>query len=145
MVPPSMRLLHLLRSLNPATGGPIEAVRLLSLIHSEWGHEVEIASLDVPGDPVGELPFNLHLLGTGSGTYGGSYLRAGKLIPWLRANRSRFDAVIVNGLWQRARMPRCAAGYRHTVFRFSPRHAGSVVQAALPAQAYEEVALLAVG
>lgn len=91
-----MRLLHLLRSLDPATGGPIEAVRLMSLAHQAGGHQVEIASLDTPGDPVGDLRFPLHLLGPARGTYG----RSSRLLPWLRANHSRFDAVIVNGLWQ---------------------------------------------
>jgi glycosyltransferase involved in cell wall biosynthesis len=91
-----MRLLHLLRSLDPATGGPIEAVRLLSLVHAAAGHQIEIASLDEPGNPVGELPFELHFLGPGRGVYG----RSSKLVPWLRANHGRFDGVIVNGLWQ---------------------------------------------
>jgi glycosyltransferase involved in cell wall biosynthesis len=91
-----MRLLHLLRSLDPATGGPIEAVRLISLAHQADGHNIEIASLDAPGAPTGELPFPLHFLGPGRGVYG----RSSKLVPWLRANHARFDAVIVNGLWQ---------------------------------------------
>ena len=91
-----MRILHLLRSLNPADGGPIEAVRLMSIEHVAAGHEVEIASLDQEGDPVGELPFRLHLLGPARGTFGHSE----KLVPWLRRNHGRFDGVIVNGLWQ---------------------------------------------
>lgn len=91
-----MRLLHLLRSLNPADGGPIEAVRLIALEHAAAGHQVEIAALDEPGDPVGNLPFPLHRLGPARGNYG----HADTLLPWLRANHGRFDAVIVNGLWQ---------------------------------------------
>ena len=92
----SVRLLHLLRSLNPADGGPIEAVRLISLEHTAAGHHVELASLDEPGDPIGNLPFPVHLLGPARGNFG----HADKLIPWLRAHHSRFDGVIVNGLWQ---------------------------------------------
>ena len=91
-----MRILHLLRSLNPADGGPIEAVRLMSIEHAAAGHQVEIASLDEEGDPVGDLPFPLHLLGPARGTFG----HAEKLVPWLRKNHARFDGVIVNGLWQ---------------------------------------------
>lgn len=91
-----MRILHVLRSLNPADGGPIEAVRLMSIEHVAAGHEVEIASLDEEGDPVGELPFRQHLLGPARGTFGHSE----KLVPWLRRNHARFDGVIVNGLWQ---------------------------------------------
>lgn len=91
-----MRILYLLRSLNPAFGGPIEAVRLMSIEHAAAGHEVEIAALDEDGDPVGEMNFPLHLLGPARGTFGHS----DKLVPWLRANHARFDGVIVNGLWQ---------------------------------------------
>ena len=91
-----MRLLYLLRSLNPEHGGPIEAVRLLALAHQAEGHEVEVASLDTPGEPLGDFPVTPHLLGPARGNYG----RTRKLIPWLRNNHQRFDAVIVNGLWQ---------------------------------------------
>ena len=91
-----MRLLHLLRSLNPAHGGPIEAVRLMTLAHLAQGHQVEIASLDLPGDPQPILPVTPHALGPARGTFG----YAPALVPWLRTNHQRFDAVIVNGLWQ---------------------------------------------
>ena len=91
-----MRLLHLLRSLNPAHGGPIEAVRLMTLAHLAEGHHVEIASLDLPGDPQPTLPVTPHCLGPARGNFG----YAPALVPWLRANHQRFDAVIVNGLWQ---------------------------------------------
>ena len=91
-----MRLLYLLRSLNPEHGGPIEAVRLLALAHLADGHEIEIASLDAEGEPLGNFPVTPHLLGPARGTYG----RTRKLVPWIRQNHQRFDAVIVNGLWQ---------------------------------------------
>ena len=104
-----MRLLHLIRSFDPATGGPIEAVRLMSLAHEADGHKVEVASLDLPGDPIAELPFPLHLLGPARGKYG----HADKLIPWIRLNHLRFDAVIVNGLWQYHSLA-CYRALRHT-------------------------------
>jgi glycosyltransferase involved in cell wall biosynthesis len=91
-----MRLLYLLRSLNPEHGGPIEAMRLLALAHQAAGHEVEVASLDAEGEPIGNFPLTPHLLGPARGNYG----RTKKLVPWLRQNHQRFDAVIVNGLWQ---------------------------------------------
>ena len=91
-----MRILYLLRSLDPAFGGPIEAVRLMSQEHVAAGHQVEIAALDQPGDPAGDMPFPLHLLGPARGTFG----HADKLVPWLREHHARFDGVVVNGLWQ---------------------------------------------
>jgi glycosyltransferase involved in cell wall biosynthesis len=68
----------------------------MTLAHQSAGHEVEIASLDEPGDTLVSLPFTPHLLGPARGNYG----RADKFIPWLKQNHQRFDGVIVNGLWQ---------------------------------------------
>src|SRR4029077_2992937 len=60
-------------------------------------HHVEIASLDSPGAAhVKQCPLLVHPLGPA--TLGYSF--SSRLIPWLRANRSRFDAAIVNGIWQ---------------------------------------------
>lgn len=63
----------------------------------EMGHEVEVATLDAPEDPAAiAFPLPTHALGPGFGTY--RYSR--RLVPWLRSNARRYDAVIVNGLWQ---------------------------------------------
>ncbi|MGI8771864.1 MAG: glycosyltransferase [Acidobacteriaceae bacterium] len=92
-----MHLLHLISSVSSAGGGPAEAVRLLSAVHTREGHSVEVASLDGPGTPqTQDYPFPLHALGPGRTQY--SYTP--RLLPWLRQHRPRFDAVIVNGLWQ---------------------------------------------
>ena len=34
------------------------------------------------------------------GRHGPTYGFNTKLLPWLKANRDRFDGVVVNGLWQ---------------------------------------------
>lgn len=92
-----MRLLHTIRSVNPAGGGPIEAIRLLAEAHRAQGHEVEIASLDRPEETwVRDSALPVHALGNGGGTYGYGPAFA----PWMRACARRYDAVIVNGLWQ---------------------------------------------
>jgi len=92
-----MRLLHTIRSVNPAGGGPIEAIRLLAAAHRVQGHEVEIASLDRPEeDWVRQCELPVHALGRGGGTYGFGPAFA----PWLRAHAAKYDAVIINGLWQ---------------------------------------------
>lgn len=92
-----MRLLHTIRSVNPAGGGPIEAIRLLAAAHRVEGHEVEIASLDRPEEEwVRQCELPVHALGRGGGTYGFGPAFA----PWLRAHAAEYDAVIINGLWQ---------------------------------------------
>ena len=61
------------------------------------GHQVEIASLDPPGAPyLEQCPLPVYPLGPPKLKYAFSK----RLIPWLRENRSRYDAVIVSGIWQ---------------------------------------------
>lgn len=92
-----MRILHSIHSVNPAGGGPIEAVKQVALVHAASGHETEIVSLDARDDPwVRECPVKVHAVGTGRAGYG----YASTFVPWLREHRREYDAVIVNGLWQ---------------------------------------------
>lgn len=93
-----MRLLHCISSLNPAGGGPIEALRLRIGALAGHGVESEVASLDDPAAPwLRDFPATVHALGpVGFGAYGYS----SRWVPWLRKNHYRFDAVIINGLWQ---------------------------------------------
>jgi glycosyltransferase involved in cell wall biosynthesis len=91
-----MRILHIIGTLNPAAGGPTESVRVL-LSYGPIGYTGEVVTLDDPSAPyLSEIPFPVHALGPTSTTYGFN----SKLLPWLMANRHRFDGVVVNGLWQ---------------------------------------------
>jgi glycosyltransferase involved in cell wall biosynthesis len=92
-----MRILQIIASVDPAGGGVVEGVRQLGATLVTAGHSVEIASIDAPDAPFlrnSSLP--VYALGPGISKYGFS----AKVIPWLRANHSRYDAVVVNGLWQ---------------------------------------------
>ena len=78
-------------------GGTAEAVRQLGLQLGTMGCNVDVVTLDDPQQPfVLEYPLNAFALGPSRGVY--SYNR--KLVPWLKANVGKYDAVIVNGLWQ---------------------------------------------
>ena len=93
---PVMRILHIIATLNPAAGGPTESVRVL-LSYGPIGYTGEVVTLDDPKAPyLKEVPFPVHALGPFKTTYGFNT----KLLPWLKANRERFDGVVVNGLWQ---------------------------------------------
>jgi glycosyltransferase involved in cell wall biosynthesis len=103
-----MRILHLIGSVNPAHGGPVEGVVQSSLVWAKLGHEREIVSLDYAGDPwVKTCPIKVTAVGWGGDKYEKlrkqiPWLRYGfspRLVPWVSANCGRFDAVIVNGLW----------------------------------------------
>lgn len=90
-----MRILHIIRTINPEGGGPIEAVRTL-LSYKDLGYEGEVVTQDDPAAPyLKDISFPVHALGPVQSTYG----YTSKMVPWLKANRSRFDGVVVNGLW----------------------------------------------
>ncbi len=92
-----MNILHIISSVSPAGGGPIEGIKQLGGTLSSQGDRVEVASLDSPDAPyVKECSLPVYPLGPAVLTYGFST----RLMPWLRENRSRYDAVVVNGIWQ---------------------------------------------
>jgi glycosyltransferase involved in cell wall biosynthesis len=93
-----MRYLDVISSLDPQGGGPAEGIRQLCRAAQQSGHRCEVVSLDAPGAPwLADFPCPVHALGPGSF---GNYRYAPRLVSWLKKNASRFDAVIVNGLWQ---------------------------------------------
>jgi glycosyltransferase involved in cell wall biosynthesis len=92
-----VKILHIISSVNPAGGGPIEGIKQLGTTLVAQGHRVEIASLDPPDAPfLAQAPLPVHALGPPRLKYGFSP----KLVPWLRENANQYDAVIVNGIWQ---------------------------------------------
>ena len=94
----SLRILHVISSVNPKGGGPIEGLVQLARVNGSHGHRIEVASLDDPNaDWVKACPLPCHALGPG---HVGNYRYSARMVPWLRENRQRFDAVIVNGIWQ---------------------------------------------
>lgn len=91
-----MRILHIIGTLDPAAGGPSESVRVL-LSFGPLGYTGEVVTLDTPGEKFyQDIPFPVHALGPQTSKYGFNR----KLYAWLKANRHRFDGVVVNGLWQ---------------------------------------------
>ncbi len=92
-----MRILHVIASLSPADGGPPEAVRQLVHAYREAGAEVEVACLDQPGEPfLNGIRCPVHALGQ---RILGRYAFSPRLWRWLHENASRFDALIMNGIW----------------------------------------------
>lgn len=93
-----LRILHVISSVNPKGGGPIEGLVQLARVNAEHGHHIEVASLDDPKDDwVRHCPVPCHPMGP---NHIGKYRYSPRLVPWLRANRHRYDVVIVNGIWQ---------------------------------------------
>lgn len=93
-----MKILHVIPSVDARSGGPIEGVKQMGAVLVSMGHQVEVASLDAPNDPwTREFPLPLHPLGP---TQLRGFRYSPRWKPWLSANAQRYDAVIVDGLWQ---------------------------------------------
>jgi glycosyltransferase involved in cell wall biosynthesis len=91
-----MRTLHIIGTLNPASGGPAAAVSML-IEFSRPGNESEAVTLDDPASPFLEhMAYPVTALGPTKTKFGYN----SRLVPWLRENANRFDNVIVHGLWQ---------------------------------------------
>jgi glycosyltransferase involved in cell wall biosynthesis len=92
----SMKILRVIASMDPASGGPCQGIRNSIPELSKLGVENEVVSLDDPGGSfLGKDDFVIHALGPSKSPWQYS----NKLFPWLLANLHRFDAVIAHGLW----------------------------------------------
>ncbi len=91
-----LRLLHVIQTVNPESGGPIEALLRISEVLARRGHSVEVLSLDAPQDMARfAMPFPATGVGPGLPKYG----YTPRLTAWLRGHLHRFDVVILHGLW----------------------------------------------
>ncbi|OOQ57076.1 glycosyltransferase [Mucilaginibacter pedocola] len=91
-----MKLLHIIASMDPASGGPCQGIRNTNPELTHNGVSREVVSLDSPDSAfLGMDDFEIHALGPAKGPWQYS----AKLRPWLVANMSRFDVVVINGLW----------------------------------------------
>jgi glycosyltransferase involved in cell wall biosynthesis len=93
-----MNLLHVIGTMNPLGGGPCEGIRSLAPRLLEYGNaKTEVLCLDDPNsDYLSGETIRLHALGKAREPW--NYHPG--LRPWLKANSTRFDAIILHGLWQ---------------------------------------------
>ncbi|WP_295719201.1 glycosyltransferase [Mucilaginibacter sp.] len=89
-----MKVLHVISSMDPKTGGVCEAVRIIAGGLQESGIDNEVVCLD-------EVIFNSngHYIQHALGPAKNAWYYSKKLLPWLIENIARFDVVIVHGLW----------------------------------------------
>ncbi len=105
---PVFRVLHVIASVDPRGGGPIEGILRQDEALREYGMR-EIVCLDPPDAPfLKEFPIKVHALGIGrfdaniSATRFKRFGYSPKLVPWLRKHAGDYDCVVVNGLWNYA-------------------------------------------
>jgi glycosyltransferase involved in cell wall biosynthesis len=91
-----MKLLHIIGSMDPVSGGPCQGIRNSNPAMRRLGVYREVVSLDDPSAAfLGSDDFPIHALGPAQGLWQYSE----KLLPWLTANIERFDVLVINGLW----------------------------------------------
>ena len=92
-----MRILHIIRSLDPRQGGTVESLLQYALALNRAGHQNEILTLDTSNSACHErFPVKIHAFGPAWGKFG----YAPGVVRWLQSNGSSYDAVIVHGIWQ---------------------------------------------
>lgn len=91
-----MKLLHIIGSMNPTSGGTGEAIRNATAAHRLVGIDTEVVCLDSPAE-IFLKKESFPVIALGPSKTGWQYSKL--LIPWLENNISRFDVIIVNGLW----------------------------------------------
>jgi len=109
-----MKTLHIISTLNPAYGGPVEGLRQMSASILALGHGSEIVTLDSPSKPwSANAPVKVHALGP---SYLGVYSFAPRLLPWLKQNARHYDAIIVHGIWQYHSLATWLSGIPYHIF-----------------------------
>ena len=92
-----MKILHVLTDMDPKKGGVCQAVRTMIFGLTKLGHSNEVVCLNEPDAPfLNDDKFVSHAVGAAKDPW--AY--HANLLPWLIQNFSRFDAVIIHGLWQ---------------------------------------------
>lgn len=97
-----MRILHIIHSVDPAGGGPVEG--LIRQCEALPDCRCEVVTLDPPDAPfLKNFPLPVHALGVRA--HKGRLSRFGytpRLVPWLKAHAREYDIAVVNGLWNYA-------------------------------------------
>jgi glycosyltransferase involved in cell wall biosynthesis len=92
-----MNILHVIRTMDPAWGGPVEGVKNVAAQAAAAGHKLQVTCLDKPDAPwLKFLDVHVNAVGpTKLGMFG--YSR--RLDSWLAENINAFDVVVVEGIW----------------------------------------------
>jgi len=92
---PKKKLLHIITSMDPKTGGPCQGIRNMHYV-DERDYKVEIVCLDDSNAPyIQDGKITKYALGKVKNRWQYN----SQLVPWLIKHLPNYDAVVVNGLW----------------------------------------------
>lgn len=93
-----MKILHIIRSINPDSGGVIESIILRNILYKELKFKCEIATLDIFSKKLlldKRLPF-VNFLGISKN----QIINYFNFSKWLNINIKNYDLIIYDGIWQ---------------------------------------------
>jgi len=92
-----MKILHVIRTMDPAWGGPVEGLKNIAAQAAAAGHTLHITCLDAPDSPWLKA-LDVHINAIGPATCG-KFGYSRRLDTWLAGNINAFDVVVANGIW----------------------------------------------
>jgi hypothetical protein len=96
-----MKILRIIATIDPATGGPVSGLRAVTPALAKLGHESEFLTVDEPlAGYIQSFVGPVHALGPAKS----SYCYSPRVRHWLDRNARNYDAIIVHGLWQYFRL-----------------------------------------
>ncbi|MDT0682473.1 glycosyltransferase [Roseicyclus sp. F158] len=112
-----MRVLRIIASVDPAQGGPVEALRHSAKAQAALGIETDVLCLDEQTSPHA-LCFPARVFGLGPVQHRYGYTP--RLGMWMRQHAAAYDAAVIHGLWNHASVAggqaAIRAGLPHLVF-----------------------------
>jgi glycosyltransferase involved in cell wall biosynthesis len=92
-----MKILRVIASVDPATGGPVAGLSAITPELAKLGYETEFLTVDNPA-----AEFLKHAVAPvyACGPARGGYAHSPRIRPWLKEHARNYDAIVVHGLWQ---------------------------------------------
>jgi len=91
-----MKVLRVIHTMNPISGGPCQGIRNIVPLLQQYGITNEVLSMDEEGEVKSwNDAFTIHPIGHSSGPWGYN----ARLVSWLQENQRNYDLIIIHGLW----------------------------------------------
>ena len=93
-----MKILHVITTCEPKKGGPIEGIKQFYNYYKEFGIDAHILCSDIKNSKWLKDKRLPKVFATGPKKF--NYAYNPQMLTWLNKNINKYDAIIVNGIWQ---------------------------------------------